>query len=111
MAESKAEPTITDAAGRALLRKILMRARWDNQGGFPSYLGEGEWAFIETGLPSVTPEELNALHAFAGIVPDKIVPIGSCGTCKFAKDGHERGWEAPCVSCRRPKMSNYEPLS
>jgi len=103
-----------DAAGMEVLRTVLKRMRWDSQDGYPSYLGDGKWAFVSTGLPQVSPEELNTLFAFAGIVPDEIVPIGHCDTCKFGVlygegkgKAQERGYAQPCSPCGRPKMTNY----
>lgn len=94
--------------GIEVLRRVLMRLRWDDQGGFPDYR-MGQWDFVTAGLPQVTPEELNVLMKLAGIVPDEIVPIGGCATCKFSLAGRSRGWTAPCVSCKMPMMSNYKP--
>ena len=92
------------------LREMLMNYRWDSQDGYPGYKGDGEWQFATTHI-RVSPEQLNALFELAGIEPDKIVPRGNCGSCRFAVDGHERGYVEPCLTCERPKMSNYEPIS
>lgn len=103
------------ATGCQILRTVLKRARWDDQGGYVSYLGNREWAFVSGGLPQATPDEWNALFDLAGITPDVIQSLGSCEECAHAKvfpDGSraERGYERPCLTCKRPKMSNFEPL-
>jgi hypothetical protein len=100
--------------GIKVLARVLKRARWDDQGGYPSY-NNGKWSFISSGLPQATPEEWDALFALAGIVPDEIVSKGSCEDCSHAKvlaDGSraEKGYVQPCLSCKRPSMSNFEPL-
>ncbi len=97
------------ATGLEVLSRVLQRLRDDEQGGYPSYAGNGRWGFVSTGLPQVTPDELNALFAAVGIKPDVIQSKGSCTTCMFAKDGHERGYAQPCSGCSRPVMSNYIP--
>ncbi len=103
--------------GLEALRNVLKRMRWDDQGGYCSYGGNGKWHFVSTGLPQTTPEELNALFEMAGIVPDKIISKGSCSTCRHAKVGsdgkrYERGYEGrKCQPCKRPKMSNWAPMT
>jgi len=94
---------------RDVIRNVVLRMRSEKQGGFHGYRGNGKWDFVSTGLPQVTPEELNVLCEFAGVVPDRIIPLGPCKTCKFAVNGQERGYEAPCGACSRPKHSNYRP--
>jgi len=96
--------------GLSTLRKILTRMRWDDQGGYPGYQGKGKWDFISTALPQTTPEELNQLLDLAGIVPDKIVPLGDCRNCVHSDHGRERGYKAPCDSCGRPGMTNFKPI-
>lgn len=104
------------AAGIMVLQDVLKRARWDNQGGYPSYQGDGKWSFVTAGLPQASPAEWNALFKLAGIEPDVIVSIGSCHDCQHAKtlpDGRrvERAWAGQkCCSCGHPRMSNFEPL-
>ena len=93
--------------GIAALREILKQLRWDDQGGYPSYAGNGRWLFATTSLPQTTPEQLNALFAMVGIVPDKIESLGSCQECAHSIGGHERGYVRPCLDCKRPKMSNF----
>lgn len=95
--------------GIELLRTVLQRLRWDDQGGYPGRVN-GRWHFVSTGLPQVTPEELDALFSFAGIVPDEIQSLGECRQCKHAVNGHEQGYRGPCLTCKRPKMSNFVPL-
>jgi hypothetical protein len=95
--------------GMVALRAVLKRMRSDDQGGYISYGGDGKWHFVTAGLPQTTPEELNALFALAGIEPDVIIPKGACADCKFARDGRERGYESPCLGCKRPYHSNFEP--
>ncbi len=102
--------------GLEVLRTVLKRLRSDDQGGYISYEGNGKWSFVSTSLPQTTPEELNALFELAGIVPDVIVPKGSCEDCANAKvlpDGRrvERGYAGPCSPCKRPIMSNFVPIT
>lgn len=103
--------------GILALRSVLKRLRWDDQGGYPSYEGDGKWGFSSTGLPQTTPEELNALFALAGLKPDAIKPKGSCEDCVHAKacyrvggfiTYHEQGYAGPCCPCKRPLMSNFK---
>jgi hypothetical protein len=112
MANTKLHP------GIIALRSILKSMRWDDQGGYSSYLGDGKWGFVSTGLPQTTPKQLNALFDLAGIVPDVIVPKGYCEDCAHAKPNareggfityHEQGYAGPCSPCKRPKMSNFVP--
>lgn len=93
-----------------VLATVLRRLRWDDQGGYPSYYGDDRWGFVSTGLPQTTPDELNALFRLAGVVPDEIVPLGSCDTCVFSREGRERGYEQPCGPCKRPLHSKWKPL-
>ena len=85
---------------------MLRRLRWDDQGGYPHYLGDGKWNVLGSSLP-VSPTELNALFEWVGIVPEVIVPRGECAHCQHAILGHERGYVEPCCSCKRPQMSNF----
>lgn len=97
-------------AARKALQRVLLAMRWDNQGGYVSYDGNGKWAFVSTGL-GLTPDELNALFAFAGIVPDEIEIVGDCADCANSDNGHERGYSPPCVSCLRPShINNFVPI-
>jgi hypothetical protein len=96
------------AHGLKVLRNVLLRLRSKEQGGFTSYMGNGKWSFVSTGLPQTSPEELNVLLDLAGIVPEKVVPRGSCETCVYSRNGRERGYEQPCLTCLRPLMSNFE---
>lgn len=89
------------------LRALLKRMRWDDQGGYPSYLGDGKWSFVSTSIGQVSPALLNDLFALVGIEPDVIEPIGTCADCVFAVDGSERGYASPCLECKRPRMSNF----
>lgn len=91
------------------LRRVLTRMRWDDQGGYPGLI-DGKWNFVTTGLPQTTPEELDALFALAGIVPDEIVTKGHCEDCAHAVNGRERGYSGPCSPCKRPQMSNFVPV-
>ena len=93
-----------------VLRGVLSRLRWDRQGGFVDYEGGGRWSFVSAGLPQVSPDELNALMALAGIEPDVIVPLGPCRTCVHSINGCERGYSKPGVSCLRPYHDLYEPM-
>lgn len=106
------ESLATDS-GLKVLQDVLKRMRWDDQGGYLDVGDDGKFAgncgFITSALPQSTPEEIDALFELAGIVPDPIVSKGSCETCAHAyPDGEERGWSNPCVSCKRPQMSNYD---
>lgn len=95
------------------LRAVLRRQRDDDQGGYSSFGRDGKWHFISSALGGIEPDEMAALFELAGIEPDAIVSKGSCGDCGHAvkKNGRwsERGWEPPCVSCKRPRMSNFVP--
>jgi hypothetical protein len=94
--------------GIGALRRVLKRLRWNNQGGYSCYLGGGKWDFVSTSLPQTSPSELNDLFMLAGIKPDKIVPKGTCKDCAHSKDGRDGGWDKPCVSCGRPKMTLFK---
>ena len=103
------------AHGIEVLRTVLKRGRTDDQGGYHSYSKTKGWLFVTGGLPQATPEEWDALFALAGLVPDEIVSLGECKDCKHSKvfkDGSrgERGYEGLCSPCKRPRMSNFEPL-
>lgn len=103
--------TPTDAQiekGLSVLKTVLLRMRWDDQGGFSSR-SDGEWMFASAGLPQVSPDELDALMDAVGIIPDEIQSKGSCQECKHAINGHERGYVRPCLDCKRPLMSNFVP--
>lgn len=93
-----------------VLRAVLQRARWNEQGGYPSRTN-GRWDFVSSGLPQASPEEWDALFRLAGIVPDEIVSNGSCAQCAHAVNGHERGYRQPCSTCARPKMTNFKPIA
>ena len=102
----------TEQKGMTVLRTVLRRMRSDEQGGYPSYDGNGKWSFISTGMAQVTGDELNVLFAFAGIEPDEIVCRGPCEECVFAtEEGRERGYEQPCCKCMRPSHSNFVPIT
>jgi len=109
MPKAERQATTTEHPGLAVLRKVLKKLRWDDQGGYVGYRGKGKWDFISTSLPHVTPEELNHLFDFVGIVPDKIVPLGSCRNCAHSENGREKGYRQPCSSCGRPRMTNFTP--
>ena len=96
--------------GLTALRNILKRKRWDEQGGYSGYKGEGKWDFISTGLPQVSPQELNELFALVGLEPDVIIPLGDCEDCAHSKNGREQGYHGPCSPCKRPRMSNFTPI-
>jgi len=97
------------------LRTVLKRRRSDEQGG---YMGrrDGRWDFTASSL-TVKAEELDALFEFAGITPDEIQPLGDCNRCihaifgVFQERAFERGYDDPCGSCLRPKMSNFVPVT
>ena len=103
---------IATSPGVATLRTVLMHMRWNDQGGYPGYYN-GQW----NGASSleIAPDELDMLFAFVGVVPDEIPPLGQCVDCANAKMSngvrHERGYEGPCFSCKRPRMSNFVPIS
>ncbi len=99
---------MTLARGTAALRAILKRKRDDKQGGYHGR-ENGKWDFISSGLSGISPEEMDALFALAGIVPDEIVSKGDCKDC--AAGPADLGWDEPCVSCSRPSMSNFVPLA
>lgn len=92
--------------GIKVLKKVLKRLRWNDQGGYPSRVN-GRWAFVTGGLPQATPEEHDALFALAGIVPDEIKSKGEFKDCVHSKNGHEQGYSGKCSPCKRPRMSNF----
>ncbi len=99
--------------GLHTLADILQKLRWDDQGG---YVGrtDGKWNFVSTSLPQTTPEELDALFAAVGLVPDEIEALGTCAQCMHAVESpaghwHEQGYAGPCSPCKRPRMSNFVP--
>lgn len=99
-------------SGFAVLRAVLRRKRLDDQGGYPDVRDGKFTGFVSTSLPQVTPEELDALFALAGVVPDAIVPLGDCDDCVSGNAaGGDLGWAEPCCSCKRPKMTNFVPLA
>jgi hypothetical protein len=105
---------MSEHPGIAAIRRLLKEMRRDEQGGYSGYGGDGRWHFVSTSIGQFTPEELNDLFDLVGIVPDKIVSLGSCSTCihaKELKDGRlvEQGYQGPCLTCKRPKMHNWRP--
>lgn len=78
-----------------------------SQGGHLSYKGGGQWGFIAAGI-EMTPAHINACFEALGQQPVVIVPQGFCSTCKNAIGGRERGYREPCLTCKRPKMSNWQ---
>lgn len=104
---SEAPPTKEEIqAARAAVRRILTDMRWDNQGGYASRW-DGKWNFVSTALGQWTPEEVDALFAFAGMTADEIDVVGDCADCANSHEGNERGYSAPCVSCLRPSHINH----
>lgn len=100
---------IPDDPRQMMLRKMLLEHRWEGQGGYVGYGGDGNWDFISSSL-SVTPEMMNELFALSGIKPQRIISAGSCKDCKWSdSEGNERGYTPPCLDCQRPLMSNFEP--
>lgn len=95
-----------DEAVRVVVRDLLESLRWDDQGGYVGYAGNGKWDFASTSIEA-NPEQLNILFAFAGVEPDEIDTLGSCDDCVFALDGRERGYAAPCMECSRPRHSHF----
>lgn len=93
-----------------LLERITSLTWKEDQGGHAMYRGNGQWMFSTTGV-AVTPEEINTAFEVLGQSPVKIEPLGSCSTCAFAENGRERGYKAPCVRCKRPVMSEYQPAT
>lgn len=93
--------------GIKVLRDILIRWEWHEQGGHLGYKGNGQWDFVSSGLGQVTPDELNALFKLAGIEPKVIKPNGTCSDCAHSINGQEKGYRPPCLSCARPKMTNF----
>ena len=93
-----------------ILREALLELRWNDQDGYPSYLGNGKWSFVKTSI-WVTPDQLNALFKLANLRPDSIIPNGTCKDCIYSRNGQERGYEHPCMTCKRPKMTNFESRS
>lgn len=110
---------VTEHPGIVALRRALKSERWDDQGGYPGYVGNGKWDFASSPVGPFTPDEVNALFDLAGLVPDAIQPKGSCEDCAHAAPSnqrpggfityHERGYSVPCSPCKRPLMSNFKP--
>jgi hypothetical protein len=102
----------TDGVREALrsFAERVVRDLYDQKQGGHSMWHSGKWLFAGHGV-MLTPAETDACFALAGVVPVEIVPLGECRDCRFARNGRERGWEGPCVSCARPKMSKFEPLA
>ncbi len=101
--------------GLVTLRRVLMRLRSERQDGFHDVGADGKYAgnvvWLTSGLPQVTPEELDKLMELAGITPDPIMPNGTCRECIHAEpSGRTRGRSSPCISCARPKMTNFDPM-
>lgn len=99
-------------AAREILRKRFVEMRRDDQDGYGLYRGNGVWDLQTMGLPAVTPDELNVLFDFVGVEPDPIIPLGVCRLCNHAHETYdgrfvEKGYEEPCRSCKRPRMSNF----
>ena len=61
------------------LRPMLTALRWGHSGGYSGRQG-GRWRSSSTGI-SATPEQLDALFAFAGVTPDEIESRGDCSDC------------------------------
>jgi hypothetical protein len=95
--------------GITALREVLWSMRWHDQGGYCSYLGDGKWGFVTSGLPQTTPEQLNAMMALVGIIPDRIESVGSCAECAHFLE-HRGGRWGPCGSCKKPRNGNFEPV-
>jgi len=101
---------------RKIIREMLLEMRSGKQGGYIGYGGDGKWSFVSTGVGPVEPQDLNTLFEFAGIVPDRIVPLGLCSACGNAQvldDGRrvERGYREPCDRCLRPKNDCWIPVA
>lgn len=94
------------SAAMLVIRRALREMRWDGQGGYSSRRG-GKWDFVSTSIGQFTPDELDTLFAFAGIVPDEIEIVGVCADCANSDNGHERGYSPPCSSCLRPSHINH----
>ena len=107
IAQLPTEAEIKEA--RKALRRVLREMRWDDQGGYSSR-HNGRWTFVSSSIGQLTPKELDALFAFAGIVPDEIEIVGDCADCTNSIDGRERGYADPCGSCLRPShINNFVP--
>jgi hypothetical protein len=104
--------------GLVALKRALKECRDDEQGGYPSYCGDGKWSFAATSVGHFEPEEVNALFDLVGIVPDVVPVKGYCEDCKFAKP-YEKGsfvvfigggyTPKECCSCKGASMSNFKP--
>jgi hypothetical protein len=97
---------LVDELARKVIQRVLIDMRSKEQGGYTS-LSDGAWCFVSTSLGQFTANELDALFAFAGIVPDEVEVVGSCADCANSNDGHERGYSKPCVMCLRPSHINH----
>ena len=98
------------AAALEALRPMLLGMRWDAQGGY-SGRWEGKWMGLGHALGCATPEQLDALFAFAGVTPDEIEARGDCKDCANADNGRERGYARPCGDCLRPWHSHFVPAA
>jgi hypothetical protein len=93
----------------SLLHTMLRRLRDDAQDGY-SDVADGK--FVAGAVISATPEELNTIFRLVGVVPDAIVPLGDCSKCVHAEsNGQDSRWDEPCKSCKRPRMTNFVPVS
>jgi hypothetical protein len=105
--------------GILALREILRGMRNDAQGGYDGVSKKHKFANHAyshrgaQGLGFAKPEQLDALFALAGIVPDPIEINGSCTECIYgdATTRGDMGWAQPCCSCSRPKMTNFVSLA
>lgn len=91
-----------------LLRRIALDQFRDDQGGCSGLSEDGKWIVAGASF-TLTPDDLDLAFELSGIAKQPIVSKGDCRTCLYAERGRERGWRAPCVTCKRPIMSNYEP--
>lgn len=96
---------------RATLRDILLQN--EHEHGNPRYAGKnpdgsGKWLFNTTSLGGITPKQLDALYRMAGLERREIIPLGRCSDCAHSRaNGREQGYQGPCLSCSRPRMSNF----
>ena len=78
----------------------------DQDGYFPDRVVDGR--FVHNVTLRLSADEANTLAAFASLVPKAIESLGACDTCLYSKQGSERGYAQPCLTCKRPRMSNWK---
>jgi len=104
--------------GQTILRDILLEHFYDEeQDGFPNYDAPGK--VFDTGCwggdMMVDFEEagdLDEVLTFLGHPPFEVTPKGDCEEC-LTLSAHFctlEALDAPCVTCKKPKMTRFQPI-